>query len=168
MAMSDATEADMLELLGTARGAELETAGIYQALGYELKTFDGNDVAEELAQDAGQEFGHADTFAMKIDELGHRVSEVTADVDYSEVLPDDQGDVEHVVKGVYAMERDAVDLYGELAQVADELGYGDVRQLAETQQAEERAHLAEFRDLAVHEYGIDQDELDEFYDDFTA
>lgn len=166
--MSDDTapEERMVELLGKARGAELETADVYQALGYELKTFDGNDVAEELAQDAGQEFTHADQFAKKIDDLGHRVSEATEDVDYSRVIPDDQTDVEHVVKGVYAMERDAVQMYGELADVADEAGYGDVRSLAETQQADEREHLAEFRDLAVHEYGIDEEELEEFYDDF--
>jgi ferritin-like protein len=156
----------MVELLGKARGAELETADVYQALGYELKTFDGNDVAEELAQDAGQEFTHADQFAKKIDDLGHRVSEATEDVDYSRVIPDDQTDVEHVVKGVYSMERDAVEMYGELVDVAAEAGYPDVRSLAETQQADEREHLAEFRDLAVHEYGIDEEELEEFYEEF--
>jgi len=163
----DATlEERMVDLLGKARGAELETADVYQALGYELKTFDGNDVAEELAQDAQQEFTHADQFASKIDELGYRVSDVTEDVDYSRVVPDDQTDVEHVVKGVYAMERDAVQMYGELADVADAADFHDVRQLAETQQADERAHLAEFRDLAVHEYGIDEDELEAFYEGF--
>ncbi len=167
--MSDDTapEERMVELLGKARGAELETADVYQALGYELKTtFDGRDVAEELSLDAQQEFGHADQFAKKIHDLGYRVSEVTEEADYGHVIPDDQTDVEHVVKGVYAMERDAVEMYGELAEVAAEGGYGDVRQLAETQQADEREHLAEFRDLATDEFGIDEDELEEFYDDF--
>lgn len=165
--MSQDPEDQMIELLGEARAAELETAALYQALGYELQTtFDGRDVAEELSLDAQQEFDHADQFASKLHDLGARVTDATPEADYSQVIPDDQDDVEHVVKGVYAMERDAVEMYGDLAEVAADAGYGDVRQLAETQQGEERAHLSEFRELAVNEFGITEDELEEFYDQF--
>jgi len=167
-AMSEDYDAqdELLEALGDVRGDELGTLKVYQELGYELINFDGHDVAEDLLQDTQDEFQHAQDTAEWITLVGGRPSDVTEVSDYSRVIPDDPTDVESVVKGVYAMERDAVAGWGRVADLAEEAGYGDIARQASDRQLQERQHLKEFRDIAVGEYGLEEDELEEFHQDF--
>ena len=127
------TESDsddrLVELLQDARSDELETVINYQTNAIALSGVEAQEIADSLAQDVGEELGHAEEIGERISVLGGKPRGSYAIEMSQEALqpPEKATDQLSVVEGVIEAESDAVSTYQDLVEAADE-----------------EAHLAEF------------------------
>lgn len=144
------TESDsddrLVELLQDARSDELETVINYQTNAIALSGVEAQEIADSLAQDVGEELGHAEEIGERISVLGGEPRGSYAIEMSQEALqpPEKATDQLSVVEGVIEAESDAVSTYQDLVEAADEAGDPVTEDLATELLADEEAHLAEF------------------------
>jgi bacterioferritin len=97
---------------------EIETVMSYIANSVNPDGVRAQEIKESLAEDIQEELGHAQRFAQRIKELYGVVpgsEEFGADQSYLQP-PEQQTDVVHVVKGVIAAERGAIEHYSRIVE----------------------------------------------------
>jgi bacterioferritin len=146
-----ASEQDVIDLLTKAYVDEVETTINYLSHAINLDTFDGRDVAEELLQDVQNEQDHAQQLGERIRVHNEKVPMSLEDnMDFSQNSLnniEDTTDVIAVIDGVIEAEKDAIETYKRLVEVARDVGDVGTASLAETLLRDEENHLREFRSL---------------------
>jgi bacterioferritin len=115
---------EIIELLTTAYWMEIETVTNYLQQSINLDGIRAKEVAADLAEDVGEELGHAKEFAARIKEL---YGQVPGSADFpagpeadSGLQPnDDTTDVVSVIKGVIAAESGAISHYTRIIEATD-------------------------------------------------
>ena len=109
---------EIVELLKKAYWMEIETVMSYIANSVNPDGVRAQEIKESLAEDIQEELGHAQRFAQRIKELYGVVpgsEEFGADQSYLQP-PEQQTDVVHVVRGVIAAERGAIEHYSRIVE----------------------------------------------------
>jgi bacterioferritin len=137
----------VIELLHEAYWAEWESAMNYLAWSSALDGVIGEAVGESLAADVMDEISHAQEIATRLavlDEVPFGSDVFTSTQDYLQPPDSPTTEVGDVITGVVTAEEEAVQLYTELAEVAEEEGDRVTRNLAERLLEDEETHLDEF------------------------
>jgi bacterioferritin len=114
---------EIVELLGRAYWMEIETVMSYIANSVNPDGVRAQEIKESLAEDVGEELGHAQQFAQRIKELYGVVpgsEEFSAEQSYLQP-PEDQVDVVHVIKGVIEAEKGAIEHYSRIIEHTDQI-----------------------------------------------
>ena len=147
MAKAESDDNDRLvELLQEARNDELETVINYQANAIALSGVEAQEIADSLAEDVGEELGHAEEIGERISVLGGE-PRGSYEIEMSQESlqpPEEATDQLSVVEGVIEAESDAVSTYQELVEAAEEASDPVTEDLATELLADEEEHLAEF------------------------
>jgi bacterioferritin len=109
------------EMLAKAYWMELETVMSYLANSVNPDGVRAQEIIESLAQDIGEELGHAKQFANRIKELYGVVPgslDFTAEQTYLQP-PQHQTDIVHVIKGVIEAESGAIEHYNRIIQATN-------------------------------------------------
>ncbi len=113
----------VVELLHQAYWMEIETVMSYLAASTNLDGVRAQEIKESLAEDVGEELGHAKLFAQRIKELYGVVpgSEGFA-AEQSFLQPsEEQTDVVHVIRGVIKAETGAIEHYTRIIEETDQI-----------------------------------------------
>ena len=147
MAKAESDDNDRLvELLQEARNDELETVINYQANAIALSGVEAQEIADSLAEDVGEELGHAEEIGERISVLGGE-PRGSYEIEMSQESlqpPEEATDQLSVVEGVIEAESDAVSTYQELVEAAEEASDPVTEDLATELLADEEEHLAKF------------------------
>jgi bacterioferritin len=111
----------LIEMLAKAYWMEMETVMSYIANSVNPDGVRAQEIVESLAEDIQEELGHAQEFARRIKELWGVVPgsmEFEAEQTYLQP-PERQTDIVHVVKGVIAAEKGAIEFYNEIVDFTD-------------------------------------------------
>jgi bacterioferritin len=109
---------EIIELLEHAYWMEIETVMSYIANSVNPDGVRAQEIKEALERDIEEELGHAKLFAQRIKELYGVVpgsEEFSAEQSYLQP-PDHQTDIVHVIKGVIAAERGAIEHYSRITE----------------------------------------------------
>jgi bacterioferritin len=112
---------EIIALLTTAYWMEIETVMSYIANSVNPDGVRAQEIAESLAEDVGDELGHAQQFARRIKELYGVVPgslSFAAEQSYLQP-PERQTDVIHVIRGVIEAETGAIDHYNRIIEATD-------------------------------------------------
>jgi bacterioferritin len=115
---SAAKRLQIVDLLERAYWMEIETVMSYIASSVNPDGVRAQEIKESLADDVQEELGHAQQFARRIKELYGVVpgsEEFGADQSYLQP-PEHQTDVVHVIKGVMAAEKGAIEHYSRIVE----------------------------------------------------
>ena len=122
MAAENAAQRDeIVELLKKAYWMEIETVMSYIANSVNPDGVRAQEVKESLEKDIQEELGHAQQFASRIKELYGVVpgsQEFTAEQSFLQP-PSDQVDIVHVIRGVIAAEKGAIEHYSRVVELTD-------------------------------------------------
>lgn len=142
---------ELEDLLTQAYYDEMESLMNYLAIGNNLETFDGVDLGEELLADVDEELDHAKAIAERLDVMGVHVPGSFDFAPHQEELQplEDHSDVVSVLKGSIKAEKEAQELYREIAELAFEQGDHPTYQLAVEHLEDEEHHQSEMEDLLV-------------------
>lgn len=113
----------VVELLEKAYWMEIETVMSYIANSVNPDGVRAQEVKESLQQDIQEELGHAQRFADRIKELYGVVpgsERFSAEQSYLQP-PADQVDIAHVIKGVIAAERGAIEHYSRIVEETESI-----------------------------------------------
>jgi bacterioferritin len=113
----------IIELLTKAYWMEIETVMSYLAGSVNPDGVRAQEIKESLEQDIQEELGHAKLFAQRVKELYGVVpgSEgFAAEQSYLQP-PEHQTDIIHVIRGVIAAERGAIEHYSRIIEETDEI-----------------------------------------------
>jgi bacterioferritin len=150
------TSERVIELLRKAYGDEMETVMNYQTNAIILDGVRAEEIKESLQTDIQEELDHAQRIGQRLKQLDARPpgsAEFTArQMDLQP--PEDSTNVTAVIEGVLSAEEDAIDLYRELVDVADDAGDPVTEDLAVTILSDEEAHRTEFKGF-LKEYRTD-------------
>ena len=113
--------AEILELLERAYWMEIETVMSYVANSINPDGVRAQEIRESLEVDIQEELGHARQFGQRIKELYGVVPGSLAFAPEQHELqpPAEQTDLVHVIKGVIAAERGAIDHYNRIIEATD-------------------------------------------------
>ncbi len=114
---------EIVAMLKKAYWMEIETVMSYVANSVNPDGVRAAEIKESLEADIQEELGHAQQFAARIKELYGVVpgsSEFQAEQDFLQP-PAEQTDLTHVIKGVIAAERGAIEHYSKLIDLASEV-----------------------------------------------
>jgi bacterioferritin len=114
---------EIVELLRRAYWMEIETVMSYIANSVNPDGVRAQEIKESLAEDVGEELGHAQRFAERIKELYGVVpgsEEFSSEQSYLQP-PDEQVDIVHVIKGVIEAERGAIEHYSRIIEQTDQI-----------------------------------------------
>lgn len=122
---ADATETreHVIELLTKAYWMEIETVMSYLSASVNLDGVRAQEIKESLAEDIGEELGHARQFADRIKELYGVVPgslDFRAEHDFLQP-PNEQTDVIHVIRGVIKAEAGAIEHYTRIVEETDQV-----------------------------------------------
>ncbi len=112
---------EILKMLAKAYWMEVETVMSYLANSVNPDGVRAQEIIESLAQDVGEELGHAKQFANRIKELYGVVPgslDFTAEQTYLQP-PQHQTDIVHVIKGVIEAESGAIEHYNRIIEATD-------------------------------------------------
>ena len=118
---NEAKRTKLIEMLAKAYWMEMETVMSYIANSVNPDGVRAQEIVESLAGDIQEELGHAQEFATRIKELWGVVPgsmEFEAEQTYLQP-PERQTDIVHVVKGVIAAEKGAIEFYNEIVDFTD-------------------------------------------------
>lgn len=117
----DTKRNEVIELLEKAYWMEIETVMSYIANSVNPDGVRGREVAEALEEDIEEELGHARQFAQRIKELYGVVPGSLAFEAEQRYLqpPQEQTDIEHVIRGVIEAERGAIEFYTQIIDTTD-------------------------------------------------
>jgi bacterioferritin len=112
---------EIVELLTRAYWMEIETVMSYIANSINLDGVRAQEIRESLAEDIGEELGHAQEFGRRIKELyGVVPGSLEFRAEQHELQPPDaQTDLVHVIKGVIAAEQGAIEHYNRMIEATD-------------------------------------------------
>jgi bacterioferritin len=112
---------EIVELLTRAYWMEIETVMSYLANSINLDGIRAQEISESLAEDVEEELGHAQEFGKRIKELyGVVPGSLEFHAEQTKLQPpDEQTDVVHVIKGVIAAERGAIEHYNLMIEATD-------------------------------------------------
>lgn len=113
----------VITLLKKAYWMEIETVMSYISNSVNPDGVRAQEIKESLAADIQEELGHAQQFAERIKELYGVVPgslEFAAEQDYLQP-PSTQIDIVHVIKGVIAAERGAIEYYSHVIEETEEI-----------------------------------------------
>jgi bacterioferritin len=136
---------EIVELLTKAYWMEIETVMSYLANSTHLDGVRAEEIAEALAEDVGEELGHARKFAERIKELYGTPPgslEFTAEQTYLQP-PEDATDVVTVIKGVIEAEAGAIEHYTRIIEACDGVDWATQDMVIEILRDEE-GHLRRF------------------------
>ena len=122
MAAENAAQREqVIELLTKAYWMEIETVMSYISASTNLDGVRAQEIRESLAEDVGEELGHAKQFATRIKELYGVVpgSEDFAPEQSFLQPPGEQTDVIHVIRGVIKAETGAIEHYTRIVEETD-------------------------------------------------
>jgi bacterioferritin len=111
----------VVELLRKAYWMEIETVMSYMAASVNLDGVRAQEIKESLAEDIGEELGHAKQFAERIKELYGIVpgsEEFAAEQSFLQP-PEHQTDIVHVIRGVIKAETGAIEHYTRVIEETD-------------------------------------------------
>ena len=111
--------------LKRAYAAELETVQNYLANSIDLDGVRAEEIKKSLAADIQEELGHATMLAKRIKVLGGRVPgslELEREQKYLQP-PSDSTDLITVIKGVIAAEDAAIEQYGKIIRLCDQVDF---------------------------------------------
>jgi bacterioferritin len=114
---------EIVLMLQKAYWMEIETVMSYVANSVNPDGVRAAEIKESLEADIQEELGHAQQFAARIKELYGVVPgsmEFSAEQDFLQP-PSEQTDITHVIKGVIAAERGAIEHYSNVIDVASEV-----------------------------------------------
>jgi bacterioferritin len=116
-----ATREKVVALLTKAYWMEIETVMSYISASTNLDGVRAQEIRESLAEDVGEELGHAKQFATRIKELYGVVpgSEEFAPEQSFLQPPGEQTDVIHVIRGVIKAETGAIEHYTRIVEETD-------------------------------------------------
>ena len=140
-----AKRSEILELLTRAYWMEMETVMSYLANSENLDGIRASEIAEALAEDVGEELGHARAFAARIKELYGTPPgsmDFTAEQSYLQP-PDDATDVQTVIAGVIEAETGAIEHYLRIIEATDGVDWATQDMVIEILRDEEK-HLRTF------------------------
>jgi bacterioferritin len=140
-----AKRSEIVEMLTRAYWMELETVMSYIANSVNPDGVKAQEVVQSLAADIQEELGHAQQFAARIKALYGTVpgSEGFSASQSDLQPPADSLDLVHVIRGVIAAERGAIDYYNEIIAATD--GVDPVTQdMVITILADEQSHMRTF------------------------
>jgi len=112
---------EIIDLLKKAYWMELETVMSYLANSINPDGVRAQEIVESLAQDIGEELGHAQRFAQRIKELYGVVPgslDFSAEQSYLQP-PEHQTDIVHVIRGVIEAETGAIEHYNRIIELTD-------------------------------------------------
>jgi bacterioferritin len=117
----DAKRREVIELLEKAYWMEIETVMSYIANSVNPDGVRAREVAEALEEDIEEELGHARQFAERIKELyGVVPGSLAFEAEQSYLQPpQEQTDIEHVIRGVIEAERGAIEFYTQIIETTD-------------------------------------------------
>ncbi len=135
------------ELLKKAYNDELETIMNYLANSIYLEGVRAEEIKQELQQDLNEELTHAEELGRRLKQLEETPPssygfEPTQD---SLQLTEDPTDVRSVIDGVIEAEQEAIELYRELIDAADNAGDPVTEDIAVGILREEESHLTLFK-----------------------
>jgi bacterioferritin len=111
---------EIVELLTRAYWMELETVMNYIANSTNPDGVRGREIAEALEEDVTEELGHARLFAKRIKELYGVVPGSMFKAEQRPLQPPaSQTDIIHIIQGVIAAERGAIEHYNRVIEVCD-------------------------------------------------
>lgn len=118
-------DAKLVQLLGKAYAAELETVANYLANSVWLDGLRAEEIKESLAEDVTEELGHAQKLAHRIKQLGACPPGSLGLMHTQKALqpPTDSTDILRVAKGVLEAENEAIALYKEIVKECDGTDY---------------------------------------------
>lgn len=136
---------EIIRALEDAYWKELETVQNYLANSVNLDGVRAEEIKAALAADVAAELGHAQQLAKRIKVLGGRVPGSYAFEARQKELqpPRDTTDVETVIRGVIAAERDAIEGYTALIRLCEGRDYV-TQELAITLLGDEEEHAQQF------------------------
>ena len=122
--LADENTGDREKLVGMLEKAywmEIETVMSYLANSINLDGVRAQEISESLAEDVEEELGHAQEFGKRIKELyGVVPGSLEFRAEQTELQPPDvQTDVVHVIEGVIAAERGAIEHYNRMIEATD-------------------------------------------------
>ena len=115
------TREEIVALLTKAYWMEIETVMSYLSASTNLDGVRAQEIRESLAEDIKEELGHAEEFAKRIKELYGVVpgsEEFQAEQSFLQP-PTEQTDITHVIKGVIAAEKGAIEHYNKIIEFTD-------------------------------------------------
>lgn len=118
---SASARVEIIEMLKKAYWMEIETVMSYITNSVNPDGLRAQEVIEALEEDIQEELMHAQSFARRIKELWGVVPgslEFKAEQTYLQP-PDSQVDIVHVIKGVIAAERGAIEFYNRIIEACD-------------------------------------------------
>ena len=117
----DTKRREVIELLEHAYWMEIETVMSYIANSINPDGMRAREVAEALEEDIEEELGHARQFAQRIKELyGVVPGSLAFEAEQSYLQPpQEQTDIEHVIRGVIEAERGAIEFYTGIIETTD-------------------------------------------------
>jgi bacterioferritin len=117
----DSKRREVIELLERAYWMEIETVMSYIANSVNPDGMRAREVAEALEEDIEEELGHARQFAQRIKELyGVVPGSLAFDAEQTYLQPpEEQTDIEHVIRGVIEAERGAIEFYTQIIETTD-------------------------------------------------
>ena len=126
--LSDANEGkrtEIVELLTTAYWMEIETVMSYVANSINPDGVRAQEIRESLEADIAEELGHAQQFGRRIKELyGVVPGSLDFHAEQSDLQPAaQQTDIVHVIKGVIAAEKGAIEHYNRIIEATDGVDY---------------------------------------------
>lgn len=138
---------EVVRLLREAYNDEMETVMNYQANSIVLDTIRAEEVKEELRADIPEELGHAQRIGERLKQLG---AAPPASMDFTARQhalqpPEETTDVLSVIEGVIAAELDAIQMYRDLIEAAQDAGDPVTEDLAVQLLADEEAHRTKFQ-----------------------
>jgi len=116
---------EILQMLAKAYWMEIETVMSYLTNSVNPDGVRAQEIIESLAQDIGEELGHAKQFANRIKELYGVVPgslDFTAEQTYLQP-PQHQTDIVHVIKGVIEAETGAIEHYNRIIEATDRVDW---------------------------------------------
>jgi len=111
----------IIELLTKAYWMEIETVMSYIANSVNLDGIRAQEIKESLEEDIQEELGHAQQFARRIKEL-YGVVPGSRDFRAQQISlqpPEQQTDLEHVIRGVIEAETGAIEHYSKIIEATD-------------------------------------------------
>ncbi|MGL4514513.1 MAG: ferritin-like domain-containing protein [Lacipirellulaceae bacterium] len=140
-----ATREEVVSLLTTAYGMEIETVMNYLANSTNLDGIRAEEIKKALSADILEEVGHAQMLAKRIKQLGGVVpGSKSVKIGNQIQPPDDTTDVVGVIKAVIAAEEAAVNHYRSIVKATDGEDYV-TQDLCVTLMGDEEEHLVLFR-----------------------
>jgi bacterioferritin len=117
--------AEIVELLTKAYWMEIETVMSYVANSINPDGVRAQEIRESLETDIQEELGHAQQFGQRIKELyGVVPGSLEFRAEQTDLQPPvEQTDIVHVIKGVIAAERGAIEHYNHIVEATDGVDY---------------------------------------------